>query len=133
TVVGVGSPGSATNDWLVAGTGDFNGDHFADILWYNTHTGQVVIWLMNGTTVIGAGSPGSGTFGWAPVGTGDFNGDGFADILWYNSSTGQAVIWLLNGTTVIGGGAAGSAPATRQVLRTRRAKPHGQHSMRLSQ
>jgi hypothetical protein len=36
----------------------------ADILWYNTTTGQVVIWLLNGTSVIGGGSPGSEASPW---------------------------------------------------------------------
>jgi hypothetical protein len=43
------SPGSAAIDWAVTVTGDFDGDGFADILWRNTNSGQVVIWLLNGT------------------------------------------------------------------------------------
>jgi len=35
TVIGGGSPGSATNDWAIVGQRDFNGDGFADILWRN--------------------------------------------------------------------------------------------------
>jgi hypothetical protein len=43
-----------------AASHDFNGDARSDILWYNPSTGQVVIWLINGSTVIGGGSPGNG-------------------------------------------------------------------------
>ncbi|TMJ65629.1 MAG: hypothetical protein E6G83_12660 [Alphaproteobacteria bacterium] len=32
------------------GTGDFNGDGFADILWQNS-SGAVAIWEMNGTSL----------------------------------------------------------------------------------
>jgi hypothetical protein len=35
--------------WQIAGTGDFNNDGSADLLWQNTATGQRAIWLMNGT------------------------------------------------------------------------------------
>src|SRR5262249_9589840 len=86
-----------------AATHDFNGDTRSDILWRNDTTGQLVIWLLNGTSVIGGGSPGTvtDTFNWEIVGQRDFNGDGSADILWRNRSTGQALIWLINGTSVI--------------------------------
>ena len=40
--------------WSVAGTGDFNGDGTADILWRNT-SGELTTWLMNGNTIIGSG------------------------------------------------------------------------------
>jgi hypothetical protein len=89
---------------VVAGTGDFNGDHKWDILWYNNTSGQALIWLLNGTTVIGVGSPGTAGSPWSVQLTGDFNGDGMSDILWRNSATGQVVEWLVRGTTVIGGG-----------------------------
>src|SRR5262249_27412404 len=90
---------------VLPGSHDFSGDHNSDILWYNTTSGQVVVWLVNGTSVTGGGSPGSvPPPDWAIVGQRDFNGDGFADILWRNGSTGQLLIWLMNGATMIGGG-----------------------------
>ena len=93
---------------LVRTPHDFNGDSIGDALWYNTSSGQVVNWLLNGTSIIGGGSPGSVASPWFVAGTGDLNGDGYGDVLWYNSTTGQAVIWLLKGTTIIGGGSPGS-------------------------
>jgi aldose sugar dehydrogenase len=97
---------------------DFNGDARSDILWYNTASGQVVVWLVSGTTVTGGGSPGSVPSGWAIVGQRDFNGDGHADILWRNGSTGQLLIWLMNGGSVIGGGSPGSVATAWTVVGT---------------
>jgi hypothetical protein len=97
---------------------DFNGDRKSDVLWYDPTSGQVVVWLLNGTSVIGGGSPGSAASPWAIVGQRDFNGDGFADILWRNGTTGELVVWLLNGTSVIGGGSLGSAAGLWSVAGT---------------
>src|SRR5205085_1360931 len=59
SIIGQGSPGSASTDWTIVGVGDFNGDGTADILWRHT-SGLVYIWLMNGTSILaGSGSPGS--------------------------------------------------------------------------
>src|SRR5678815_4808663 len=80
---------------------DLNGDHKADLLWYNAATGQTSTWLMNGTSAIGAAllltHP-----NWKVIQTPDLNGDGKADLLWYNSATGQTSVWLMDGTTTIG-------------------------------
>jgi hypothetical protein len=59
---GVVGPGSASTDWAVAGSGDFNGDVRDDILWRNDN-GQIATWLLNGTNLIGGGlvGPGSAT------------------------------------------------------------------------
>ena len=81
----------------------------SDILWYNTASGQVVLWLVSGTSVIGGGSPGSAASPWTIAQTGDFNADGKSDILWVNPASGQLVTWFLNGTSVIGGGSPGGA------------------------
>ena len=100
TFTSSGSLGYVSSDWSIAGVGDFNGDGKADILWWNSTTGQVYLWLMNGTTMSGGGSVSYVSSGWNIAGIGDFNGDGKADILWRNSSTGQVYIWLMNGTTI---------------------------------
>jgi hypothetical protein len=36
----------------------------SDILWYNSSSGQLVEWFLNGTVVIGGGSPGSAASPW---------------------------------------------------------------------
>src|SRR5579863_3987013 len=98
-------PANPGPSWTEVGSGDFNADGDADILWQNLN-GQAVIWEMNGSNLIGGGalSLNAGP-AWTAVGTGDFNNDGNSDILFQNTSTGQDAIWEMNGTNVIGGGA----------------------------
>jgi FG-GAP repeat len=43
--------GNVPNPWVVASTGDFNGDGMSDILWRNSN-GDLGIWLMNGTQTL---------------------------------------------------------------------------------
>ncbi len=85
---------------MVAGTGDSNGDGKSDILWRDTTSGTVAIWLMNGAQVTGAAGVGSAAFPlWSISETGDFNGDGKSDILWHDGN-GNVAIWFMNGTQV---------------------------------
>ena len=104
------NPGTA---WKAVGTGDFNHDGFADILWQNTSTGQASVWEMDGNTKTGGGAvsanPGPA---WTAVGTGDFNKDGNSDILWQNKNTGQVSIWEMDGNAKIGGGTVTPNPGT---------------------
>ncbi|HLX99048.1 MAG TPA: FG-GAP-like repeat-containing protein [Roseiarcus sp.] len=106
-------PSNPGPGWNAVGTGDFNGDGHADILFQNASSGQCVVWEMNGTSVIGGGavSVNAGP-SWKAIGTGDFNDDGHSDILFQNPSTGQAAIWEMNGTNVIGGGTVSSNPGS---------------------
>src|SRR3546814_6100396 len=78
--------------WSVAGTGDFDGDSRADVLWRNSANGYNTIWRSasstTGLAVTALAAP------WQVAGTGDFNADGKADILWRNPTSGANVIWL---------------------------------------
>jgi VCBS repeat protein/beta-propeller repeat-containing protein len=89
---------------------DFNGDGKADILWRNTKSGVVAIWLMNGAAIESTGFPGGVPLNWQIAAIGDVNGDGRADVIWRHVTTGAVALWLMNGTTVTATGFPGGAP-----------------------
>jgi hypothetical protein len=97
--------GSCAQVWRPVLTADFDNDGNSDILWYNAGTGQLSVWLLDGTgTVLGTQtlswtcSQSSGcASAWRLVGAGDANGDGNVDLLWHNAASGQLSNWLLDG------------------------------------
>jgi hypothetical protein len=102
--------------WHVAGTGDFNGDGRADVLFQNSD-GTVTDWLGRAD---GSFTGNAGTFSvnigtaWHVVGTGDFNGDGRDDVLFQNSD-GTITDWLgrADGTFAGNGGTFSTNPGTQ--------------------
>ena len=100
-----------SSGWTPLGIKDVNGDGRTDLFWYNTNTGEVLAWIINGASVLQAVSYGTvaPATGWIPAGLEDFNGDGRADLLWYNGYTGEVASWLLSGGTVLQVGAYGVA------------------------
>jgi len=92
--------------WSIAGTGDFNGNGNADILWRQSASGALAIWDMNGATIntstaiTSNGAAIRPDASWSIAGIGDFDGDGNADLLWRQGSTGTLALWLMNGSTI---------------------------------
>jgi len=90
--------------WQLAGIGDVNDDGKADIVWRNTITGDVYVWMMNGSAWLpGSGRVGNAPAAWQILGVGDLDGDGKADLLWQNTQTGAVNAWLLDGVTLRAG------------------------------
>ncbi len=116
TIASQGSPGtvSPSSGWVIQGTGDFDGNGMSDILWRNSTSGEVYIWLMNGTTITSQGSPGTVSSAWSIQGVGDYNGDGKADVLWRNTS-GEVYVWEMNGLTIASQGSPGTASSPWQI------------------
>ncbi len=94
-------------NWGVAGLGDFNSDGRPDILWRNTVTGAMQVWIMRGTErrALRSTNPAALTdVNWEAIGVGDFGTsatdatpDGKPDILFRNRTSGKNVIWLMDG------------------------------------
>lgn len=90
----------------VVAIADYDHDGKSDLVWRNTLTGAMELWLMDGATrrsvvamptVADAAwrTLGQGAFAASP-GTGrDFDGDGHADLLWRHKTNGQNAVWLL--------------------------------------
>jgi hypothetical protein len=95
-------------DWMVAGTGDFDGDGNGDVLWRHLGDGRNSMWLLDGTTIL----PGTGPVPtlanrrWSVAATGDFDDDGRSDILWHHLGNGRNSMWLMDGTTILPGSGA---------------------------
>ncbi|MFD9734539.1 FG-GAP repeat domain-containing protein [Umezawaea sp. NPDC059074] len=94
-----------STQWKPIALGDVNGDHNQDVVWWNSGTGVVSAWLLNGYGNVLAKqdldwrcdySSTCATY-WRPVGVGDVNGDGHVDLVWFNYFTGVVSSWLLNG------------------------------------
>ena len=84
-------------DWNLVAAADFTGDGKTDLLFQNKTTGEVYLWVLNGTTISTSRSIfASGLAAWKVFGSADVNGDGKPDILLQNQNTGQIYYWSLN-------------------------------------
>jgi len=95
----------ASASWTVVGTGDFDGDGRADILWRNSATGENYIYPMQGLAI----KEGEGYIrtvadqNWQVVSVGNFDGNiapATADILWRNLSTGENYLFPMSGLAI---------------------------------
>ena len=95
----------------IVGAGDMNGDGNADIVWYNSQTGETQVWYMDGHRRVGRGTVVDENGEFIPigppfriVGVGPMDGNGKADIVWYNRQTGETQVWYMDGHQLVGRG-----------------------------
>jgi hypothetical protein len=94
---GAGMVSVPDQSWQVASVADFNGDRKADILWYNSASGEVYLWLMNGAERLNAFTLNTvPDLNWKIAAAGDFDGDQRSEIVWRNQQTGLIYRWTLN-------------------------------------
>jgi hypothetical protein len=110
-----GTLGAVPGNWVIAGTGDFNGDGKHDILWRDSSTGTVAIWFLNGLQISETGSIGSAGGNWVIAATGDYRGSGRSDILWRDNNSGAVALWSLNGLQVTQTAVLGTVPTTWSI------------------
>ena len=100
------SPSAVSPVWRLVGTADFNNDSKTDLLWQNSQTGSLAVWLMSNTTFLGPGVVSNDSVSdtnWKIKIVRDVDGNGRADFIWQNQSTGALVVWFMNGTTYLSG------------------------------
>lgn len=91
-------------DWLVVGTGDFNGDGQTDLVWQHQRSRLTTVWLMNGSRFIGAGLLNPNTVAdknWALRFVADMNADGQPDLVWQHETEGYVAVWLMHKLTFL--------------------------------
>lgn len=92
--------GPVGTDWHILGTGDFDGDGRADILWRHDGDGVTWLWQMNGTAITGGGYVASVDASWSVLAVRDFTGDGRTDILWRHAGDNQLWLFAMNGNGI---------------------------------
>ena len=107
-VVNLGNPGA---DWNVVATAAFTFSGVPDVLVQNLN-GQLVDYLMQGTSIKSNAYLANPGAGWHVRGTADFSYDGRADILLQNQADGNMVIWFTDGTSITGAVDLGSPGAS---------------------
>jgi hypothetical protein len=86
--------------WDVVGTGDFDADGTPDIVWQDSLSGQVAVWMFS--------RAGDGSFSlkttrsiatvptnWKVRGVADFNRDLIPDLVWQDTTSGAIAVWFM--------------------------------------
>ena len=93
-----------SNDALIVQTGGTLTDQRPSVFWFNSTTGVIETWHMQGNNVIDSRQVNLASTDphWKIVGTGDLNGDGHPDIVWRHDTQGWLAYWALVNDTVTG-------------------------------
>ena len=98
------SPAPDSLDWQVAAVDDFDGDRRNDLALWNTRTGAVEFWRMDGATRLGAPVPLAEPVpaGWRIAGSADCDHDRAPDLVLASVATGDMVVWRIVAMAKVG-------------------------------
>ncbi len=108
----------AGGTWVAAGSGDLDGDGFADLVFQHSTNNHIYGVLMNAAGVKSHNyiQPAPANWPWKVAGIGDLDGDGKADIVLQDPTSEHIYLYRMNGLMVEGtasgsGGVTSSLPA----------------------
>ena len=87
--------------WEVRTVADMNRDGRSDVVLQELNTGELLVWLLNGTALQEAraltrlSDP-----AWKVAAAADLNADGHTDLVFQHMTLGYVAAWLMNGTTL---------------------------------
>jgi len=100
-------------DWEILGLEDRATTGTAGVLRRHTTTGDVWVWLMDGTSISSAGLVATvGDLNDRIAGTRDYNADGRVEVLWRHQTTGALWMWTVNGVSITSVTWVGTVPDT---------------------
>lgn len=83
--------------WRLAAAGDFNKDSNPDLLWQNSATSKLHVWLMDGTAYNSNATLVNTIAGeWRVATAADMDGNNSSDIV-FQHTTGKVAVWLMDG------------------------------------
>jgi phospholipase C len=89
-------------------THDFADSGFSGVAWRDT-SGNVGMWLMNGSQISQSSVIGNVTANWTLVGQQVLNNSGASDLIWRDTS-GNLGVWFMNGSQIVSSAVLGNVP-----------------------
>jgi len=92
------SGGRVAAEWSVKDISDYNQDGTPDLIWYNSRTGAVDYWAMNGLRFLSGGTVQVvSDLNWKIEAIANFSGDAQKTLFWRNQQTGRMALWRMAG------------------------------------
>lgn len=95
---------NAPDGSVLVGTGDYDANRSSDLLWEDSRSGQLVLWLLDAGVVVDTGVLDRSSVPvdeeWHVGGSADFDGDRADDVMLFSRVRGEVEIWALGGPAV---------------------------------